>query len=43
MGGEKHKEKETLNCSYDKNSLLQTSKNSLIAVERVERARLLES
>lgn len=43
MGGKKQKEKEAFNCSHDKNSLLQTSKSNLIAVERVKRAGYLES
>ena len=43
MGGrEEAEEQEVLNCSLDKNNILQASKGSLIAVERVERARRLE-
>ena len=41
-GGEEAEEQEALNCSLNKNNLLQTSKKNLIAVERVERARCLE-
>ena len=43
MGGrEEAEEQEVLNCSLDKNNILQASKGSLIAVERVERVRRLE-
>lgn len=41
MGG-KQQEKEAFSCTPDKNSLLQTSKKNLTAVQRVERARCLE-